>query len=172
MTGVPWCWRTSRTRPAVCASFEVSSYWPMSSKRLWIPANISCASSITHRSNWSDSIKISRPLTLPAASRPIRNTPSPSKAPTSARASIASRLKSWNSSWRHCPSSGFGVISRIRFAPSARSWAMTRPASMVFPRPTSSARMHPPSRNRPSAKITASIWCGLASTRAARCGAA
>ena len=44
-------------------------------------------------------------------------------------------LKSWYSSWRHCPSSGLGVISRIRRAPSARSWAMTRPASMVFPRP-------------------------------------
>ncbi|PYQ95693.1 MAG: hypothetical protein DMF96_21260 [Acidobacteria bacterium] len=50
-------------------------------------------------------------------------------------------------------------------APSARLWAMTRPASMVLPSPTSSARMHPPSRRRRSAKMTASIWCGFGSIR-------
>src|SRR5439155_5475971 len=65
----------------------------------------------------------------------------------------------------HCPIRDLGTMSRMRCAPSARLWAMTRPASMVLPSPTSSARMHPPSRRRRSAKMTASIWCGFGSIR-------
>ncbi len=80
--------------------------------------------------------------------------------------------KSLNSSFCHWPISDLGTISRMRCAPSARLCAMTSPASIVLPSPTSSARMQPPSRSRRSAKITASIWCGLGSIRAWRCDAA
>ncbi|MFC5041489.1 hypothetical protein [Ornithinimicrobium kibberense] len=38
------------------------------------------------------------------------------------------------------------------------------PASIVFPRPTSSARMTPFRNGVCSAKRAASIWCGLGST--------
>ena len=57
-------------------------------------------------------------------------------------------------------------------SPRASIWAMTRPASIVFPRPTSSARMRPPSLRRDRANMTASIWCGFGSILAARRGAA
>ena len=48
--------------------------------------------------------------------------------------------------------------------PSAASCASTSPASMVFPRPTSSASTQPPLGSEASANAAASIWCGLRST--------
>ena len=54
----------------------------------------------------------------------------------------------------------------MRLFPSATSWAMTMPASMVFPSPTSSASMQPPRDSESSANAAASTWCGLRSTRA------
>ena len=71
------------------------------------------------------------------------------------RAWMANRFAS---SFCHCPIRDFGTINRTRWAPSARLCAITSPASIVFPSPTSSARMQPPSRSRRSAKMTASIW--------------
>ena len=64
---------------------------------------------------------------------------------------------------------GRGTTMRMRVAPSASSWAITRPALIVFPSPTSSARMQPPSGIRRRANITASIWWGVGSTRPRRC---
>ena len=54
----------------------------------------------------------------------------------------------------------------MRVFPSATSWAMTMPASIVFPRPTSSASMQPPRDSESSAKHAASSWWGLRSTLA------
>ena len=52
----------------------------------------------------------------------------------------------------------------MRSFPSATSWAMTIPASIVFPSPTSSASMHPPRDSESSANAAASTWWGFKST--------
>ena len=58
----------------------------------------------------------------------------------------------------------------MRVLPSAMSWPSTMPASMVFPRPTSSASMQPPRDSESSANAAASTWWGLRSTFASDSG--
>ncbi|MFC5128121.1 hypothetical protein ACFPRL_34850 [Pseudoclavibacter helvolus] len=47
---------------------------------------------------------------------------------------------------------------------SAQYCEMTMPASIVFPRPTSSARITPGRNGVCNANSAASIWCGFGST--------
>jgi hypothetical protein len=61
------------------------------------------------------------------------------------------------SSWLHCLRSEAGTISRMRRLRSAQRWAMTSPASIVLPRPTSSASSAPFESGEDKAKSAASI---------------
>src|SRR6266545_2459931 len=69
----------------------------------------------------------------------------------------------WSSS-RHWARSEAGTSTMARPFPSAASCASTSPASIVLPRPTSSARIAPPVGSEARANAAASIWCGLRST--------
>ena len=55
------------------------------------------------------------------------------------------------------------IIFRL---PIAQYWHSTNPASMVFPKPTSSARIMPLESGERNANKAASIWCGFISTAA------
>jgi len=55
-------------------------------------------------------------------------------------------------------------MHRIRRLRSAQSWLMTKPASIVLPRPTSSARIAPRDKGERNEKSAASIWWGFKST--------
>ena len=68
------------------------------------------------------------------------------------------------SSWLHCFRKLAGTMTRMRRLPSAQLWSIKSPASMVLPKPTSSARMAPRESGLRKAKSAASIWCGLRST--------
>ena len=68
------------------------------------------------------------------------------------------------SSSRHWLRSEAGTRMSMRPRPSAASCASTSPASIVFPRPTSSASTQPPVAIDDRAKAAASIWCGFRST--------
>ncbi len=60
------------------------------------------------------------------------------------------------SSWTHCLRRLAGATTRTRRRPSAHRWVRTRPASMVLPSPTSSARMTPLENGEQKAKRAAS----------------
>ena len=66
--------------------------------------------------------------------------------------------------------SAAGRMSRMRRRRSAHRWAITMPGSIVFPRPTSSARMAPFASGERIAHRAASTWCGLRSTLALAIG--
>ncbi len=119
-----------------------------------MPANTSWASSITHRSKRRRRQSGGSRPRLPAS---FASDEEHSGAGERRRPSrLLLRLPRFRTACRapccHCPSSACGTMMRIRCAPSASSCEMTSPASIVFPRPTSSARMQPPSRNAPKRK--------------------
>lgn len=64
----------------------------------------------------------------------------------------------------HCFRRFAGTISNIFCFFSAHFWAITIPASIVLPSPTSSARIAPFESGERNAKRAASIWWGLIST--------
>ena len=68
------------------------------------------------------------------------------------------------SSWLHCLRRLAGAMTSTRRFRSAHFWAMSNPASMVLPSPTSSARIAPRESGFRKANSAASIWCGLRST--------
>ena len=76
------------------------------------------------------------------------------------------RLNFSSSSSAHCLRSDAGQITSSRRLRSAQNWQSTMPASIVFPRPTSSARITPLESGDCRANSAASIWCGLRSTAA------
>ena len=82
---------------------------------------------------------------------------------------LASRIVDgrWNlsvNSCDHCLRRLAGrMISSLRRR-SAQSWDSRRPASMVLPNPTSSARITPLEKGLRRAKRAASTWCGFRST--------
>ena len=63
----------------------------------------------------------------------------------------------------HCLRMEAGVMHKILRLFSAHSWLMTRPASIVLPRPTSSAKIAPLESGFWNANKAASIWCGVKS---------
>lgn len=71
-----------------------------------------------------------------------------------------------DSSCVHCFRREAGTIRRIFRRLSAHRCAMTKLASIVFPRPTSSARIAPRGTGGRSANRAASTWCGFICTRA------
>src|ERR1019366_8802116 len=60
------------------------------------------------------------------------------------------------------------TIEPVAVAASAQNWHSTMPASIVFPRPPSSARITPFESGDSRANTAASIWCGLRSTAASK----
>ena len=70
------------------------------------------------------------------------------------------------SSTCHCARKVAGASTRSRWRSSLTSWAMTMPASIVFPSPTSSASMQPPLDKASMANTAASSWWGFRSTLA------
>jgi len=77
---------------------------------------------------------------------------------------ITPRIFFSKSSFCHCFLKDAGTTIIILLFPSAQSWLIIRPASMVFPRPTSSQRIAPLERGQLKANKAASIWCVLRST--------
>ena len=108
-------------------------------------------------------------ITTPVASVKGFRAPSFCRA-LKARASITSegRKNLSPSSWAHCLRSVVGTMTNILRWRSAQSWLIISPASMVFPRPTSSANRAPRERGDRNANNAASIWCGFRSTVALR----
>ena len=74
------------------------------------------------------------------------------------------RLNFSSNSRLHCLRMEAGQMTSKRRRRSAQSWQRTRPASMVLPRPTSSASRTPLLRGDFRANRAASIWCGFRST--------
>ena len=77
---------------------------------------------------------------------------------------IESKKNLSKSSWFHCFRRFAGQMIKILFFFSAHFWEINKPASIVFPKPTSSARIAPLERGDLKAKRAASIWWGLRST--------
>lgn len=74
------------------------------------------------------------------------------------------RMNLSESSWCHCFRRLAGTMIRIFRLRSAHRWDRRIPASIVLPRPTSSARTAPFDRGDRKANSAASTWCGLRST--------
>ena len=68
-----------------------------------------------------------------------------------------------SSSSSHCFLNDAGSAISTLLAPVSKTYFRTRPASIVFPSPTSSARTIPPVFSAPIAAQKALIWCGFGS---------
>ena len=78
------------------------------------------------------------------------------------------RLNFSSSSKAHCFRREAGVMTSSLRRFSAQDWQRTSPASIVLPRPTSSASKTPLESGDRSANMAASIWWGLSSTVASK----